>query len=153
AGIDCCRIGEVSAITQDDIELIATVNAHLRQTEASYASDEATLRVMTGSLRFLLADGNLARAWRLSSIGGPMTFKTNCITSTRSGNVVALCGGGDLLPGIPFSACRGASLEVKTLDLASFCRSTRIQIDDTKISTTELIQYVANARGGSHYDP
>jgi len=52
--------------------LIETVNAHLTQVQAAarYDADEATLRVATGSLRFLLADGNLGRAWRASTLGG-----------------------------------------------------------------------------------
>jgi len=142
-------------VGDQDIQLIDTVKAHLKQIEpvAIYRSDEATLRVATGSLRFLLADGYLARAWSAAGIGGPMTFQTWCITSVGPSPVVAFCGGGDMLPGIPFSACRGASLGQKTLDLKSFCHSTRIQVEDIKISTVELIHYVANALGGSHFDP
>ena len=141
--------------SQFDSELIATVNAHLRQVEsvAFHNADEPTMRAATGSLRFLLADGNLARAWRASGIGGPMIFRAWCIASTGPGEVVAFCGGGDLLPGIPFSACRGATLKEKSLDLVAFCRETRIQVRHVKVSTVEIIQYVANALGGSHYDP
>ena len=58
-----------------------------------------------------------------------------------------------MLPNIPFSACRNATLEDKTLDLDSYCRSPRIQVGNVKISTVEIIQYVANALGGSHLDP
>jgi hypothetical protein len=139
----------------DDRQLIATVNAHLKQVQIAirHDVDEATLRVATGSLRFLLPDQNLARAWRASNIGGPMVFKASCIDSVGEGDVVALCGGGDILPGIPFSACRGATLKEKTLDLKAYCHSTRIQVGRVEISTNELVQYVANTMGGVHLDP
>jgi hypothetical protein len=39
------------------------------------------------------------------------------------------------------------------LDLHAFCRAARAQVGQIKISTTELIDYVANALGGSHFDP
>jgi len=139
----------------EDARLIEIVNAHLTQIEAATRHDvgEATLRAMSGSLRLLLPDQNLGRAWRASDIGGPMTFKAYCIESTGAGEIVALCGGGDLLPNIPFSACRGAKLKEKTLDLKAYCQSTRIQVGNVEISTVELIQYAANAMGGSHFDP
>lgn len=137
-----------------DVSLIATVNAHLKQLEAgvSYTSDEATLRVATASLRILLADDALIQAWRLSKIGGPMTFSTMCISEVKPGPVLAFCGGGDLIPNVPFSVCRGASLERKTLEWKTFCNSTRIQVDQTKISTVELVRFVANSLGGVHFD-
>jgi len=142
-------------LTPEDIQLINTVNAHLRQVanSSTYNSDEATLTVITGSLRFLLADGNLARAWHLSNIRGPMTFRTSCIVSTGTGEVVAFCGGGDILPGIPGAVSWNAETREKVLDLNTFCRAVRIQVGSEKISTVELIQYVANALGGSHLDP
>jgi hypothetical protein len=139
-----------------DHTLIATVNAHLRQLRslALHNVDEATLRMASGSLRFLIVDGNLERAWRASGIGGPMTFRTWCIAAVEPNQpVAAFCGGGDVLPGIPFSACRGARLIEKTLDLRSLTNAARIQVGDVKISTAEVIAYVANALGGSHYDP
>ena len=138
-----------------DIELIATVGAHLDQivSAARHDATEAAMRVIAGSLRFLLADGNLAVAWHASRLGGPMIFRAWCIDAHDKENVVAFCGGGDVIPGIPTSACRGARLKEKSLGLGDYCRSTRIQVDDVKISTIELIEYMANARGGSHFDP
>jgi len=138
-----------------DIELIATVGAHLDQIVVATRHDatEAAMRVITGSLRFLLADGNLAAAWHASKIGGPMIFRAWCIDACDKGKVVAFCGGGDVIPGIPTSACFGARLKEKSLGLGDYCRSTRVQVDDVKISTVELIEYMANARGGAHFDP
>ena len=141
-------------MTTTDAELIATVNAHLKLVDAScfYKSDEATLRVVTASLRNLLADNSLANAWKASGIGGPMIFDVWSIASTGPGKVVAFCGGGDILPNTPFSACRNAKLERKSIDLKTFCSSARIQVDNVRISTVELVRFVANVLGGVHFD-
>lgn len=138
-----------------DVERIATVGAHLELIEraARHDATEASMRVVTGSLRLLLNDGNLAAAWQASGLKGPMTFRAWCIDTLDKGKVVAFCGGGDIIPGIPTSACFGARLKEKSLGLGEFCRSTRIQVDDVKISTVEVIEYMANARGGAHFDP
>ena len=141
--------------TQTDIALIKTVNAHLKHlsTLSRYDVDEASLRVASGSLRFLLIDGWLGRAWKVSRLGGPMTFKTWCITSTQGDGVIAYCGGGDVIPGIPISVCRNATLAELPLDLVAFRQRPRIQIGKVKVSTVQLIQYVANTLGGIHFDP
>ncbi len=107
----------------------------------------------SSSLRFLLVEDSLARAWRASRLGGPMTFKVRCITSTQGNDVVAYCGGGDLLPGIPFAASRNATFAELSLDLSAFCKRTRIQVGSVKVSTIQLVQYVANTLGGAHFDP
>lgn len=144
----------MKSLSKNDAAFVETVKAHLKQIDAAAAFniDEATLRAISGSLRLLLADNALARAWKASGLRGPMTFSAWCIDITGSGDVVAFCGGGDVLPGIPFSACRNAKLREKQLDLAALCRNTRIQVGEVKISTVDLVQYVANALGGSHYD-
>ncbi|MGO9848009.1 MAG: hypothetical protein ACLPKT_15855 [Methylocella sp.] len=141
--------------TQTDISLIRRVNAHVKILSALsvHDADEASLAVASGSLRFLLVEDWLGRAWKASGLGGPMTFKAWCITSTQDDGVVAYCGGGDLLPGIPISACHNATLAERSLDLAAFRQKPRIQIGTVKVSTVQLIQYVANTLGGSHFDP
>jgi hypothetical protein len=138
-----------------DLALISTVTAHLANLPrfTSYDIDEASLRVASVSLRYLLVEDMLARAWNASGCGGPMTFRTWCITSTQGDDVVAYCGGGELLPGIPFSACRNATLAERSLDLKAFRVRPRIQVGSVKISAVELIQYVANTLGGAHFDP
>lgn len=110
--------------TRIDISLIKTVNAHLKQLSllSVFNVDEASLRVASSSLRFLLVDGFLAQAWKASGLGGSMTFRAKCITSRQGNDVVAYCGGGDLLPGVPFSAARNATLAELALDLAAFCQ-------------------------------
>jgi hypothetical protein len=142
-------------LTQTSISLIKTVNAHLNQLSvlSVFNVDEASLRVASGSLRFLLVEHSLGRAWKASGLGGAMTFRTWCITSTQGNDVVAYCGGGDLLPGVPFSACRNAKLAELSLDLGAFRQRPRIQIAAVKVSTVQLIQYVANTLGGAHFDP
>jgi len=138
-----------------DTALIGTVNAHLSHLSkvAAHDVDEANLRVASTSLRYLLVEDMLARAWRALALGGPMTFRTWCITSTQGDDVIAYCGGGELLPGVPFSVCRNAVLAERTLDLGAFRQRPRVQIGTVKVSTVELIQYVANTLGGAHFDP
>lgn len=141
--------------TKTDIALIKLVKAHLKNLFALsvHDVDEANLAVASGSLRILLVEDCLGRAWKALGLGGPMTFKAWCITSTQGDDVIAYCGGGDLLPGVPFSACHNAKLAELPLDLAAFRQKPRIQIGTVKVSTVQLIQYVANTLGGSHFDP
>lgn len=141
--------------SKTEIELIETVNAHLSHLAQAcrYNADQASLRVMSGSLRFLLVDDHLVRAWKASGLGGPMIFKAWCIVSTEGKDVIAYCGGGDLLPGVPFSACQNAKLAESWLNLVDFCKRPRIQIGAVKVSTIQLVQFFANTLGGAHYDP
>ena len=152
---DALRQCTMQHLTQIDISLIKTVNAHLNQLSGvlAYNADEASLRVASGNLRFLLVEGSLARAWKTSRLGGPMTFRAWCIASTKGDNVIAYCGGGELLPGIPFSACFNAELAELSLDLAAFCKRPRIQVGAVKVSTVQLVKYVSNTLGGTHFDP
>ncbi len=115
--------------------------------------DEPTLLVASNSLRSLLVAGMLKQSWKASGLGGPMTFKTWCIVDTEGDDVLAYCGGGDVLPGIPISACRNAKLAERTLDLDTLCRQPRIHFGANKVTTVQLIQYVSNNLGGSHFDP
>ena len=142
-------------LTPTDISLIRTVNAHLTQLCGllAFNIDEARLRVASGSLRFLLVEDWLVRAWKASGLRGPMTFRAWCIASTGKGHVVAYCGGGDVLPGISFSACVNATLSERSLDLVDFCQRPRIQVGSVKVSTLDVIKYVSNTLGGSHFDP
>jgi hypothetical protein len=145
----------MEVLTRHEIELIETVQAHLRNLASlsGHDADQATVRVATSALRALLSEGMLQRAWNASGLRGPMTFKTYCITSTGGSDVIAYCGGGDVIPGIPFAICRDATLGERTLNLNDFCRQTRIQVGTEKASTTDIIKYVANALGSTHFDP
>lgn len=138
-----------------DAAMIGTVNAHLAQLSSltSFDVGEARLQVASASLRYLLVEGMLARAWRASRLGGPLTLRAWCIDAMQGDNAVAFCGGGDVLPGVPFSVCFNATLAERSLDLAAFCRSARIQAGTTAVSTMEVVQYVANTLGGAHFDP
>jgi hypothetical protein len=82
-----------------------------------------------------------------------VTFRTYAITSTCGDDVIAYCGGGDILPGVPFSVGRNATLEERILNLKNFYRQTRIQIGTETASTNDIIKYVANALGAAHFDP
>lgn len=137
-----------------EVELIQTVIAHLAQLSSTLVHDvsEGTLRVTSVSLRSLLVEDMLPRAWK-AAFGGPITFQTWSIRAASGDDVIAYCGGGPILPGIPFSAGRNATLAQVSLDLSAFCRQVRIQVGKSRISTVELIKYFANTRGGAHFDP
>jgi hypothetical protein len=140
--------------TKEDIDLIQTAQAHLRllRNEANYNADEAILRAASGPLRALLVEGLLIRAWKLIGIGGPITLRAQCIVSSEGSDVVAYCGGADMLPNISFAVGRNARTAEKSLNLQDYLNSTRIRVGETEVSTKVLIQYVANTRGGAHYE-
>ena len=56
--------------------------------------------------------------------------------------------GGDVLPSIPISVCHNATLAERSVDLASFV-GRRESDGGVKVSTVQLIQYVAKTLGGS----
>jgi hypothetical protein len=145
----------MKALTRHDVDLIRIVQAHVRNlvSLSVHNADEPTVRIATGALRALLSEEMLQRAWSASGLRGPMTFKTYFIASITGGDVVAYCGGGDILPNVPFSVCRGTNLEERTLNLKDFCRQTRIQIGTETASTTDVIKYVVNALGAAHFAP
>jgi hypothetical protein len=146
---------EMHGPSATEIALIDSVIAHLANLArfAAFNVDEANLRVASTSLRYLLVEDMLARAWKASGFGGPMTFRAWCVASTQGEDAVAYCGGGEVLPGIPSSICWNATLVERSLDLKAFQLSARIQVGAVKVSTIELIQYVANTLGGAHFDP
>jgi hypothetical protein len=145
----------MKVLARHDLELIETVQAHLRNLASMsvYNADQPTARIATAALRALISEEMLQRAWGASGLRGPMTFKTYFIASTSGDDVIAYCGGGDILPNVPISVCRNATLQERTLNLKDFCRQTRIQIGTATASTTDIIKYVANALGATHFDP
>lgn len=145
----------MKVLNRHDVELIQTVQAHLRNlTSLSvHNADEANVRVTTGALRALISEGMLQRAWYVSGLRGPVTFKTYLIDSISGDDVIAYCGGGDIVPNLPFSAGRNATLREAVLNLTDFCRQIRIRVGTESASTTDIIKYVANALGVTHFDP
>jgi len=137
-----------------DLDLVKTVQAHIRNLSSlsGYGADEPTARIATATLRALLSEEMLQRAWLAAGLRGPITFKTYFIA--RAGDdAVAYCGGGDVIPNVPFSVCRNAELEERVLNLRDFCRQPRILIGAEKASSFDIIKYVSNALGGTHFDP
>ena len=119
--------------SRHDINLIKTVQAHLRNLASlsGHEADEATVRIATATLRALLSEEMLHRAWLASGLRGPITFKTYCISKAGNG-AVAYCGGGDVLPNVPFSVCHNAELQERVLNLKDFGRQTRILVGRKK---------------------
>jgi hypothetical protein len=131
----------MKVLTRHDIELIETVQAHLKNLASlsAHNANQATVRVATGALRALISEEMLQRAWGTFRLRGPVTFRTYAITSTCGDDVIAYCGGGDILPGVPFSVGRNATLEERILNLKNFHRQTRIQIGTETASTNDII--------------
>jgi len=94
----------------------------------------------------------LQRAWLAAGLRGPITFKTYFI-ARAGGDAIAYCGGGDVIPNVPFSVCRNAELEERVLNLRDFCRQSRILVGAEKASTLDIIKYVSNTLGATHLDP
>ena len=139
-----------------DIDLIKTAQAHLRLLgQANIPSiDEHTLRVASAPLRFLLVDGNLIQAWRALGLGSPIHMEAYCLASPPPIDAIGYCGGGDMLPGVPVSMGWGeVNLHVKTLKLHAFLEEPCISVKGQRITRRELVQYIANTKGGAHYDP
>jgi hypothetical protein len=141
-------------VGRHEVELIKTVQAHLRNliSLSGHDADEATTRIATATLRSLLSEEMLQRAWLASGLRGPITIKTYCIINAGN-DAVAYCGGGDVLPNFSFSACQDAELEERVLNLKDFSRQDRILVGKEKASTADIIKYVANALGAAHFDP
>lgn len=139
--------------SRHDLDLVKTVQAHVRNlmSLSGHEADEATLRIATGTLRALLSEEMLQRAshWPSSSAYIPDLLHRKGWRKMQS----HICGGGDIIAGVPFSACHNAELKRSVLNLKDFCRQTRILVGDDKASTTDIIKYVANALGAAHYDP
>jgi hypothetical protein len=91
-------------VGRHEVELIKTVQAHLKNLASlsGHQADEPMVRIATATLRALLSEEMLQRAWLASGLRGPMTFKTYCITNAGN-DAVAYCGGGDVIPDVPFS--------------------------------------------------
>jgi hypothetical protein len=144
----------MKVFSRHDLDLVKTVQAHLKNLASlsGHEADEPTMRIATSTLRALLSEEMLQRAWLASGLRGPMTFKTCCITNAGN-DAVAYCGGGDVLPNVPFSVCHDAKLEKRVLNLKDFGRQTRILVGREKASTTDIIKYVANTLGAAHFDP
>lgn len=138
----------------EDTGIIPVVQAHLRAIArwSVAKTSEHELRVASGSLRLLLCQEGVQRAWKATGLGGPVMVSAMCIDTYRP-DAVVFCGGGDVLPGMTFSTAHNATLKQKTLNLTDYINRPCAILGGVKISTWELVMFVANNLGGSHYDP
>lgn len=138
-----------------ETDLIKTAQAHLRalgRMDSPWV-DEHSLRVASAPLRFLLVEGNLVRAWRASGIGGPIQMMAYCFASPPGLEAIGFCGGGDVLPGVPMSMGWGdIRLKLKNLNIHAFLNEPCVCAKGLRITRRELVQYIANTKGGTHYD-
>lgn len=151
----------MKSLTPEQIDLLKTTQAHisaLRQAN-SPRTDEHILRVASTSLRFLIVEGYLIQAWKASAIGGPIEVEAYCFAAPPGSSAIAFCGGADILPGIPLSLGwypqpeRPVELALKKLNLSAFLQHPCAYLRGTRISRHDLIKYIANTKGGTHYDP
>lgn len=143
-------------LNSDEIDLIKTTAAHCHALVRVISPwiGEHDLRVASTSLRFLLVDDNLTRAWRASRFGGPIVVEAFFFSAPPDAEAIAFCGGADILPGVPVSMCWGnVDLIKKKLNLKDYLQSACISFKGTAITRRDLIKYIANTKGGSHYDP
>lgn len=116
-------------------------------------SSETDLQVISASLRILLADGLLAEAWRNFGYG-PIVVRAKCFVRPPGADTLAFSGDADMEPGIPVSIGWGQyELEEKTLNLHDFIMKPCAYLWGTPVRRLELIKYVANTKGGAHFDP
>lgn len=104
-------------------------------------------------MRILLADGLLGEAWR--NFGhGPIVVRAKCFVKPPDNETLAFSGDADIEPGIPVSIGWGHyDLEDKTLNLQDFIMKPCGYVWGTPVRRIDLVKYVANTKGGAHYDP
>ncbi len=143
--------------SREEVDLLKMSVEHLLvlRNAAAPAAGEHRLRVAAASLRFLLVEENLARAWKTSGIGGPIVVDAMAFSSPPGSQSVGFCGGAEIMPGVPISTGWGddVHLEPKRFNLPDFLRAPCIYFKGMKISRHALIQFIANTKGGNHYDP
>ena len=137
------------------IDRLKLVRAHLsalaRQFHAP-CNEENTI-LLSGSLRFLLADGqnNLLAAWKDAGVQGPFLVPSYKIEWVDPLDGLAFCGGGG--PGfVDLSVGHKSRTAAAQMDLNSFTNSVRIQSRDKAVKVHELVKYFANKMGGVHLD-
>ncbi len=143
-------------IGNNESDLIKTTAEHCLALSraASPWTNEYALRVVSASLRFLLIDENLPKAWSMLGRGGPIVVEGSGFKSPPDKDVVAFCGGAEVLPEIPTSIGWGnAEIVHKIFNLKDFLTSACISVRGTTIRRRDVVKYVANTRGGTHYDP
>lgn len=143
-------------LTSEQVDLLKTTRAHLTALwpASSPWADEHGLRVASASLRFLVVEGNLLRTWKAFGIGGPIEVEASCFAVRPGNEAIAFCGGADVLPGVPVSLSWGpVELVNKRLNIDAFLQSPCAFLRGTRISRHELIKYIANTKGGTHFDP
>lgn len=143
--------------TREEVDLLKMSAEHLlslRQAAAPIAG-EHRLRIASASLRFLLVEDNLLKAWKVSGIGGPIVVDAMDFASPPGPQSVGFSGGAEIMPGVPFSTGWGDDVhwEPKRFNLPDFLRAPCIYFKGMKVSRHVLIQFIANTKGGNHYDP
>ena len=149
---------ELTRIVREDLE-------YIRDTWRDIS--EASLRRGSVTLRRLLIDDELLRAWKAVGFKEGFTLKApradTLLESPESGSIHVIISGGGMLEGMTMglATINAGRRAIKVMNgnpmehsfrLKEFMSSTSIYVERTKISRHEIINYVANKLGGAHTD-
>jgi len=135
-------------------------------------SDDA-LRRGSSSLRSLLIEGQLNKAWRMVGLSGKFIIKTqaieNIIDQDNAGKILIAQTGGAKFNNMEIRDVvfqnktatkeefdeefeKGFKQKLKNWSISEYLDSSCFIVQGEKICRRELIQYIANKLGGTHYD-
>jgi hypothetical protein len=111
--------------------------------EAGPNADDHQLRRVSVQLRQLLVDDYLIRSWRLLQLEpkAPTIIAPRLRPEQYGSEDFAVAGGGMV-----------GGLAVGALHIADFMQSCAVYVKGRKVSRKQLVQYVANKKGGAHLD-
>jgi hypothetical protein len=156
-------------------ELLAVVKSDLGFLEDDWdeSIDEHSLRRSSTVLRNLLVYNGFGKAWRLAGERGEPQVEAVDLSRALAGlnlrKVAFATAGGAVLRGVaveaalaylgPISpeviterASRGLGPTKRKYKLSEFLASPAVVVDGVPVSRRNVIQYIANKRGGTHFD-
>jgi hypothetical protein len=133
--------------------------------------DDHQLRRVSVQLRHLLIEDAYVRSWKLLQLHpkSPMVVAPRLRTDDLRPDDFAVAGGGDLgglsignakfMPGRALSADEVKALYERekndmayTFSLSEYKDSCAVQVSGRKITRKQLVQFIANKKGGAHLD-
>jgi hypothetical protein len=162
--------------SREELELLAAVKSDLvfLEDEWDETIDEQSLRRGSTVLRNLLVDNALGRAWRLIGQKGEPEIEAVDLTAALAGlrmdKVIFAAAGGGVSGGVQLSGGmvyaeamdeqtvkeryerRGGRPPMRLYRVSQFLSSPAIVVDGERISRHLVIKYVANKKGGAHFD-
>lgn len=165
---------KISALKDVDLELCNITLEDFETLEKWFDEiDEKTMRQTSAIVRRLLVDNGLYRLWKQLEFYEEPLINVPCLEDLLkyidSQKILVLSAGGAMHKGMRVSKTTRFNVALteeesiklttpseknfETLTLNDFIESICIVVDSTLISRRELIKYIANKLGGTHYDP